>query len=608
MRTTAREPLIEVDTPVAAPSWALLERHLLVSQAEACAEFFERYFDDRGYLECVPRWSGDDGPDDAIENVLNWTMLHALGAGDQILELFKKAMEGHFRQYTEAKTTEVPLGRDGMYYQEFHSCFDWMHHGEAWSPIILHGLSEPGDRALVRRMRRWAGMYMAEDPHIPNYDPEHRVIRSFFNGSRGPLLRQATALDWAGDPIDVAGRFHTLHGETSYEEMLDHFRDYTDVVGDNPMNLGATTLAFTAYALTGDTKYRDWVLDYVDAWVGRTEANDGLLPTSVGLDGNVETGYSWYGGVYGWGFSVLQIPFAGQVAHRNTTFERAVYGFGSALLLTGERRYVDLWRRMLDRVNANSKKEDGEVLYPHMYGRLDRLDRLQQGGAIDDLPAEGPEGWYQFRSQKFSPGALELYYWTLDRTALDLLPDTPRWVQYLDGEDESYPEDVLRADLEDLRIKVERMRADARTPDTTMSDDPNLINPATTDALVRLILGGLPVGRTGYPLHCELRYFDPTLRRAGLPQHVGALVERITERDVTVQLVNLDPVTERTVIVQGGAYAEHQISTVRQEGRAGLTAVDHPHFAVRLAPGAGARLVVGRRRYANQPTLGHPWA
>ena len=86
-------------------------------------------------------------------------------------------------------------------------------------------------------------------------------------------------------------------------------------------------------------------------------------------------------------------------------------------------------------------------------------------------------------------------------------------------------------------------------------------------------------------------------------------MERITEEDVTVQLVNLDPVDERTVIVQGGAYAEHQITTVRPGGSAtGSTAVDHPHFAVRLAPLAGARLVVGMQRYANQPTLSLPWA
>src|SRR5258707_912767 len=100
-------------------------------------------FDDRGYLRCVPRWSGDDGPDDALENVLNWTVLHALGGSDRVLALYKRALEGHFRQYTEARTTEVELGRDGMYYQEFHACFDWFHHGEAWSVILLQGLSDP---------------------------------------------------------------------------------------------------------------------------------------------------------------------------------------------------------------------------------------------------------------------------------------------------------------------------------------------------------------------------------------------------------------------------------------------------------------------------------
>src|SRR4029079_14401682 len=102
-------------------------------------------------------------------------------------------------------------------------------------------------------------------------------------------------------------------------------------------------------------------------------------------------------------------------------------------------------------------------------------------------------------------------------------------------------------------------------------------------------------------------YFDPARGRAGLPEQVGALVERITEDGVTVQIVNLDPVTERIVIVQGGGYAEHQITEVRQEGRDGSTDVDAASFSVRLAPGAGARLTVRLRRYANQPTLSPPW-
>ena len=172
-------------------------------------------------------------------------MLHALGADDRVLALYKQGLEGHFRQYTEAKTTEVELGREGMYYQEFHACFDWFHHGEAWSTIFLQGLSDPRRPRPDAPHAPLVELVHGRRPVLPNYDKEHKVIRSFFNGSRGPLLRKATALDWAGDPIEVAGRFDAGHGETTFEEMLDHFRDYTDVVGDNHVNLGATTLGLS---------------------------------------------------------------------------------------------------------------------------------------------------------------------------------------------------------------------------------------------------------------------------------------------------------------------------------------------------------------------------
>ena len=494
-----------------------------------------------------------------------------------------------------------------MYYQEFHACFDWFHHGEAWSTIFLQGLTTPDDQALIRRMRRWTSWYMGTDKYIQNYDREHKVIRSFFNGSRGPLMRKATALDWAGDPIEVDGRFDAGHGETTFDEMLDHFRDYTDVVGDNHVNLGATTLGVTAFALTGEQEYRDWTLEYLDAWLERTEQNGGLIPSSVGADGTIESGYGWYGGVYGWGFSVLQVPRNGKLAHRAYHW-RTPYSLANGLLLTGDRRYLDMWRNMLDIVNSNAKTEDGQTLYPHMYGRLDRLEHLQQCGSLDNLPATGPEGWYEYRPQKFSPSAAALYYWTLDRSALELLEETPRWYRYLDGQDESYPEAALEADLELLRHKVELMRADTRSPDCSMSDDMNDMNPGTTiSALTQLMLGGLPTGRDVHVLHARLRYFDPAQRRAGLPEHVAALVERMTEDEVTVRLVNLDPLNERTVIVQGGGYGEHQLTSVRVDNSEQPVAVDHTHVAVRLAAGAGARLRIGMQRYANQPTLAFPW-
>ena len=115
------------------------------ANTKACEEFFARYFDQRGYLLCVERRGGDDGPDDAIENVADWPILRALGASDSILHMYKKAWEGHLRQYTQAKTVEVPFARNGMLYKEFHCMMDWMHIGEELRVFNLQGLSDPDD-------------------------------------------------------------------------------------------------------------------------------------------------------------------------------------------------------------------------------------------------------------------------------------------------------------------------------------------------------------------------------------------------------------------------------------------------------------------------------
>src|SRR5947209_4704056 len=76
--------VLKVTTPMSPPGWALLEREVLKASSEACAQFYDRYFDDRGWLLCVERWGGDDGPDDAIENCNDWPILHALGGSDEV--------------------------------------------------------------------------------------------------------------------------------------------------------------------------------------------------------------------------------------------------------------------------------------------------------------------------------------------------------------------------------------------------------------------------------------------------------------------------------------------------------------------------------------------
>lgn len=64
---------------------------------------------------------------------------------------------------------------------------------------------------------------------------------------------------------------------------------YTDVVGDHPSNMVSTSLGLNAFALTGEHEFKDWVLEYVDAWIDRAAANPvpGVLPSNVGLDGTI---------------------------------------------------------------------------------------------------------------------------------------------------------------------------------------------------------------------------------------------------------------------------------------------------------------------------------
>jgi hypothetical protein len=582
-QSRAAEPAISIDTPMSPPAWALLERELLRANTDACREFFAKYFDDRGWLLCVERWGGDDGPDDAIENCNDWPLLSALGAPDVVLEMTKKAWEGHLRQYTLAKTVDVPFARDGMYYKEFPVMFDWLHNGEGLTVFNLQGLNDPLDARFGQRVRRYAGFYMGEDAGAPNYDPQYKIIKSLFNGSRGPLMRKATALDWAGDPIEVENRFRLGHGEQSYAEMLEHFKDYNDIIGDHPSNLLTTSLALNAYMLTHEEKYKKWLLEYVDAWRERVIANKGIIPTNIGLDGTIggAAGGKWYGGVYGWGFSVYD-PASKKIVHRNQQYQGFI-GFVNAYLLSGDDRYLDVWRKQIDAVNANAKQENGQTLYPHMFG---------------------DKGWYEYTPQKYDSHVLDIAYLSLKPADIARLPANG-WFDFLNGKQPAYPEVALRGDLARIRDRVAAMRRDTTTPDTRLADDPMAYNPASVQSLVELTLGGIMPVHNGSVLNCRLRYFDPTAHRAGLPPDVAALVDSLTAESAAVTLINVNQLAPRTVVIQAGGYAEHEFVSVAAEGR--TASAKGPHVTVHLAPGAGTRLTLAMRRYANAPTMQFPW-
>ena len=130
-------------------------------------------------------------------------------------------------------------------------------------------------------------------------------------------------------------------------------------------------------------------------------------------------------------------------------------------------------------------------------------------------------------------------------------------------------------------------------------------NPASTESMVQLMWGALLPGREGGLLNARLRYFDSVRKRAGLPEDVAALVSQLSDTRTVVTLINLNPSQPRTVVVEGGGYGEHQFVSVNSGGR--TTPIDSPLLTVQLDPGCGQKLVLEMKRYANAPTVLHPW-
>ncbi|MBE0592271.1 MAG: hypothetical protein IH616_07715 [Gemmatimonadales bacterium] len=602
------------------PAWALLERDLLRYNSLAVEEFARKFIDERGYLLHTPRWGTLDGPDDAIETYWNWTLLHALGGADTVLELFKKGQEGHWKQYSELRTKLTTLAANGAYSKEFITQSDWFHTGEGMRAFLLQGLSEPNNPLYRARVKRFAAMYTGEDPDASNYDKEKKIIKSIWNGSKGPMLRKATTYDWVGDP--VPGTFHLLHNpaargrmldlESHYSKMLAHCAEYLDSAGDNFLNLASTVLGLNAYALTGDEKYRQWVLEYVGAWKQRAAETGGNIPSNIGLDGKLggEHNGQWWKGTYGWNFTIFDGELE-QIAHRNYFTDGSWPGFGNALLLSGDQSFVDTLRKQMDNIYAQKRVEKGEMLLPQMYGD-------PRGYKYD-----GPPQWYHYTNKLHADRLAEIYLWSMDRGDLERVPvassfeagagrggygeadRTAAWLGFLEGKIPDFPEKALQSDLSRVRRRVEMIRTDSTTADSRLADYLLDLNPATTNALTNLTLGGYFANGRIWVLHSRFRYFDPLHRRAGLPEDVGALVEKLGPDSATLTLVNTNPIEPREVVVQAGGYGEHRFEAVTVAGR--RTQYRGPVITVRLDPGAGARLEFQMTRYANKPTFAFPW-
>lgn len=592
---------VELTERASPPSWALMERFLLSTMSKAAKEFVARYTRPDGTLIWRDHWPGMDGSDDAYESFFNFPLLVALGADAELDALARFEWEAITKQFTAY----------GQVYREFDAYYDWMHHGESSLLFYYFGLTDPEDNRMRGRARRFAAMYMGEDPEADNYDPERRLIRSPITGSRGPRFEN-TAEDWVTHrPIlahypppfdDVPGIPHDAkvadwNDDAIFAEILKLLNSRM-MRGDVPLNLTATSLIANAYLYTGDAKYRDWVAGYVRAWMERAEANGGLLPDNIGLNGQIGECMDgkWWGGYYGWrwphGFMNL--------------IQSATIGAYNALLLTGDYSYLQLPRQLLDYIYRQGQRQYEHWCIPHRHG---------------------DSGWYDYR---LPDPAYPIYLWYYSMEAGDReramlwqseiaadlaeVPDyrgkgddvhTAHWFHFLQGHNPDYPEQILRVNYAEVCRRLEKIRHDDGDPEEWDIHHWQDLNPVVCEGLVQLMLGGPQTIYHGGLLNCRLRYFDPEEKRAGIPVDAAALVRRVDREGVEVDLVNLNPLRERRVLLQAGAFAEHSFTGVSSaQGESGACG---PHLEVVLAPGAGGRIRLAMERFVGAPTYCFPW-
>ena len=619
----------------APPAWALMERQLFSLMEESARTYTSKYAE-RGGATLLA-----EDLDDLYEQFYNFGLFYALGGADDMLDLHlqqwnatnrisdqsfnhRPIHNNHTKKFTPAQHNE---------FWGMNHPMEWHHLGEGLMAWYDMGVADPTISENARRSRRFAAMYIGEDPEADLWDASKRIIRSPFQSSQGPVLEGD--VHWA-NTMRLAGRY--LGGEvnyygarsTLYPVVADLEADWwreprrrKEIVGlfdrivlnaDSPNNLGATALITNAYLHTGDSRYKDWVIDYVGVWMERIGANGGVIPDNVGpagLIGEHRDG-CWWGGVYGWnsycGFNIL--------------FHSLTIAAECALLLTGDYGYLDLLRSQIRVLIDNGiTREDGQFLQAVRHGPEGWGHKMWNPVTGLDQPVRMNELAHLWHAS-LSRQDHELLTWvrerdvTIDWSANEVegpdfykgVHEYPRF-QYYDGKNPGWPEAILRAELESVLKVCREQSEDDRTVERIIEDNRLPPNPVHTKVLTNVMMGAPQPVYHGGLLRATVRYFDPENARPGIPRDVAALVDWLEAGLVGLQLVNLDPVNGRRVVVQAGAFGEHDFTEVRIDAGEStqVTRVDGRDFAVELRPASAIRLEAGMRRFVNAPSHAFPW-
>lgn len=601
LKAQTKRPLdnpIHLKTATPPPAWALMERHLIDFLYPAAMEYVNKYTREDGTLIWRDEWPGMDGSDDGYESFYNFPLYAALGGNMEIDKVARHLWEGVTRQFTEY----------GQVYDEFDAGYDWMHHGESYTYFYFFGLTDPKNIAYKERALKFAAMYM--DPRYGNYDPELKIIRSPLNGSQGPRFIN-TMEDWVTHrPIlanyllpyeDIPGvdSSKIWNNDDRFPILLKAMNERM-MRGDVPLNLASTSLILNAYMYTGEEKYKQWVVDYVNGWRKRVQENNGFLPDNVGLSGKIGehmSGKIW-GGYYGWRWPHGLF----------NQMEATTIGASNAYLATGDSTFLDLPYSVIKLVEDQAQEKEGQLMVPYRYDDKGWWDYRPM------RPKYPTHLWFVSREDSDWERAKRLtdptlWHDTHYRKGKGDSENTAPWMGFLEGKNPNYPMEILHANYQESLNRLQKLRADQSTPDEQDVHHFYPHNPLILEGLVQLMLGAPNHIYHGGLLHTSLRYFDPMEKRPGITKDVAALVDRITRSSVTVKLVNTNPTESRKVILQGGMFGEHQIKRVRQviEYPYQFYTINDKCVTVELGPGAVGQLELDVERFANRPSYDFPW-
>ena len=640
------DTLITADLPaVSQPNWALWERALFDAMDESVFPYLEHFTRDDGEFIWEDEWGGGSH-DDFYEPFFNWPTLYLMGGGDHLLGLAHRQWNAVTRQLT----------RLGTVYKEYGLDADNMHQSECDIAFYNLCIADPLNPINEVRARRFAGFYLNEDPEAINYDPELKLLFNGHHGSRGPHYRPLSERENAsysplgGTMERYSLPFFDLPGIESVQDLADPAKARAMgqalfdrwYKGDTPVNLSLTSLMTNAFLLTGEEKYRDWVVEYTGAWHRRARDNGGLLPDQVGHSGKVGEylGGKWYGGAMGWtfphGFLTMQFAVLDAVAN--------------ALLITGDRDWLDLARMQQERILDMGKMREirrGEMSVSERW--VEQFDALEAGQKTLLVPYRyGDAGWFDWQPM-LSVYPVTLWYLSMEERdwqsvervregdvhdwnsvfAFHNKEDSGHeqpWVRYLAGANPDFPERMLHATHQIVNRRNALVREDEDVGTRFHIHQWQWGNPLSSEALIQLTLGGPQPIYNGGLLHARVRYYDCERQRPGLPEEVGALVEKLEAGRTVVRLVNLNTVEPRRLVIQAGAFGEHRFGKATFSGRssdwpgelggyAGTYAPPPPqaeersvevggsHLTVELPPGMEIRLDLETERYVNEPSF-----